>query len=162
MLEALERGNLFVVPLDDKRQWYRYYQLFADVLQARLRLELPTVRVVHERASAWYERHGQQYDAIRHALAASNFERAAGLIELVARGMVRSHQSGRLREWIKALPDEVVRVTPVLCTYLLCLFDPGTPRNDAGGRALERRRTLARRWGGHGWRTQNVGGNARC
>jgi hypothetical protein len=59
-------------------EWYRYYQLFADVLQARLRLELPTVRVVHERASTWYERHGQQYDAIRHALAASNFERAAG------------------------------------------------------------------------------------
>ena len=56
-------------------------------------------------------------DAIRHALAAPNFERAAGLIELVARGMVRSHQSGRLREWIKALPDDVVRVRPVLCAY---------------------------------------------
>src|SRR5205807_9911024 len=74
-------------------------------------------RVVHERAAAWYEGHGQLDDAIRHALAAPNFERAAGLIELVARGMVRSHQSARLREWIKALPDDVVRVRPVLCTY---------------------------------------------
>jgi LuxR family maltose regulon positive regulatory protein len=118
MLEALERGNLFVVLLDDKRRWYRYHHLFADVLQARLRQELPElVLVVNERASAWHERHGQLDDAIRHALAAPNVERAAGLIELVARRMVRSHQSGRLREWIKALPDDVVRVRPVLCTY---------------------------------------------
>ena len=118
MLEALERGNLFVVPLDDKRQWYRYHQLFADVLQARLRQVQPDlVRVVHERASAWYERNGQLEDAIRHALAAPNFERAAGRIELVARAMVRSQRAARLREWIKALPDDVVRVRPVLCTY---------------------------------------------
>jgi hypothetical protein len=74
MLEALERDNLFVVPLDDKRQWYRYHQLFADVLQARLRQVQPDlVRVVHERASTWYERHSQLDDAIRHALAAPNF-----------------------------------------------------------------------------------------
>src|SRR5947199_13056 len=85
-LVALERANLFVVPLDDKRQWYRYHHLFADVLQARLRQVQPDlVRVVHERASAWYERNGQLEDAIRHALAAPNFQRAAGLIELVAR-----------------------------------------------------------------------------
>ena len=117
-LEALDRGNLFVVPLDDKRRWYRYHHLFADVLQARLRQEQPEVlRAVHERASAWYERHSQLDDAIRHALAAPNFQRAAGLIELVARAMVRSHRAARLREWIKALPDDVVRVRPVLCTY---------------------------------------------
>src|SRR5205085_10610203 len=102
MLEAVERGNLFVVPLDDKRQWYRYHQLFADVLQARLRQVQPDlVRVGHERASAWYEQNGQLEDAIRHALAAPNFERAAGLIELVARAMVRSNSAARLREWIK-------------------------------------------------------------
>ena len=76
MLEALERNNLFVVPLDDKRMWYRYHHLFAHVLQARLRQEQPDLeRVVHERASAWHERHGQADDAIRHALAAANFER---------------------------------------------------------------------------------------
>ena len=76
MLEALERVNLFVVPLDDKRMWYRYHHLFAHVLQARLRQEQPDLeRVVHERASAWHERHGQADDAIRHALAAANFER---------------------------------------------------------------------------------------
>jgi LuxR family maltose regulon positive regulatory protein len=98
MLEALERGNLFVVPLDDKRRWYRYHHLFADILQARLRQELPElVHVVHERASAWDERHGRLDDAIRHALAASNVEGAAGLIELVARAMVRSNQAARLR-----------------------------------------------------------------
>jgi len=74
MLEALERGNLFVVPLDDKRQWYRYHQLFADILQGRLRQEQPDLVRVVDRASAWYERHNQLDDAIRHALAAPNFD----------------------------------------------------------------------------------------
>ena len=56
MLEALERGNLFVVPLDDRRRWYRYHHLFADVLQARLLDEQPDqVPDLHRRASAWYE-----------------------------------------------------------------------------------------------------------
>ena len=83
MLEALERGNLFVVPLDDKRQWYRYHHLFADVLQAHLMEEQPNqIPTLHRRASEWYEHNGSPADAIRHALAAEDFERAAGLVEL--------------------------------------------------------------------------------
>jgi LuxR family transcriptional regulator, maltose regulon positive regulatory protein len=71
MLEALERGNLFVVPLDDRRRWYRYHHLFADVLHARLLDEQPNrVPDLHRRASAWYERNGERSEAIRHALAA--------------------------------------------------------------------------------------------
>ncbi len=83
MLEALERGNLFVVPLDDKRRWYRYHHLFADVLQARSMEEQPNhVAALHRRASEWYEQNNSPPDAIRHALAAEDFERAAALIEL--------------------------------------------------------------------------------
>ncbi len=81
-LEALERGNLFLVPLDDRRHWYRYQHLFADVLRAHLLAEQPErVPDLHRRASAWYERRGESPEAIRHALAAGDFARAADLIE---------------------------------------------------------------------------------
>ena len=82
MLEQLDRGNLFLVPLDDRRQWYRYHHLFADVLLARLMDEqADIVPDLHRRASAWYEEHGDPSDAIRHALAAGDVEHAAELIE---------------------------------------------------------------------------------
>ena len=109
-LEALERGNFFVVPLDDKRHWYRYHHLFADVLHAHLRAEQPDqVATLHRRASAWYEQHGSAADAIRHALAAEDFERAADLVELAVPAMRRSRQEATLLGWLKALPDELVR-----------------------------------------------------
>ena len=92
-LAALERGNLFLVPLDDRRQWYRYHQLFADVLQARLLDEQPgDVPGLHRRASDWYEQNGEPSEAIRHALAAGDFERAADLVELAIPAMRRTRQ----------------------------------------------------------------------
>src|SRR5438067_12364913 len=79
-LEALERGNFFVVPLDDKRHWYRYHHLFAEVLSAHLMAEQPDqVSALHRRASEWYEQHGSAAYAMRQALAAKDFERAADL-----------------------------------------------------------------------------------
>ncbi len=83
LLDALERGNLFVVPLDDTRHWFRYHHLFADVLAAHARQEQPAqVPILHQRASVWYAANGLPADAIRHALAAQDFARAAGLVEL--------------------------------------------------------------------------------
>ena len=115
MLEALDRGNLFLVPLDDRRQWYRYHHLFADVLQARLLDEQPDqVPGLHRRASAWYQQNGEPSVAIRHALAAGDFERAADLVELAIPAMRRTRQEATVRGWLEALPDEVVRVRPVL------------------------------------------------
>ena len=77
-LESLDRQNLFVIPLDDRREWYRYHHLFADVLRARLLDEDPDAPAeLHRRASAWYADHGEPSDAIRHALAAGDFDRAA-------------------------------------------------------------------------------------
>src|SRR5579872_6932168 len=87
-LEALERGNFFVVPLDDTRHWYRYHHLFADVLSAHLRAEQPDqLAPLHRRASEWYEQNGSVADAIRHALEASDFGRAADLVELAVPAM---------------------------------------------------------------------------
>jgi len=117
-LEALERGNFFVVPLDDKRHWYRYHHLFAEVLSAHLLAEQPDqVATLHRRASAWYEQHGSVADAIRHALAAEDFGRAADLVELAVPAMRRNRQEATVLGWLKALPDELVRARPVLSVH---------------------------------------------
>jgi LuxR family transcriptional regulator, maltose regulon positive regulatory protein len=114
-LEALERGNFFVIPLDDQRLWYRYHHLFAEVLRGRLLAERPDqVATLHRRASAWYERNGSVVDAIRHALAARDVARAADLVELAVPTMHRSKQEATLLGWLKALPDEVIHVRPML------------------------------------------------
>ena len=115
MLEALDRGNLFLVSLDDRRRWYRYHHLFADVLQARLLDEQPgQVPDLHQRASEWYEQNGEPSAAIGHALAAGDFERAAGLVELAIPAMRKTRQEAKLRSWLEMIPDELVRVRPVL------------------------------------------------
>ncbi len=114
-LEALERGNFFVVPLDDKRHWYRYHHLFAEVLYVHLMAEQPDqVATLHRHASEWYEQNGMADDAIHHALAAKDFERAAGLIELAAPAMRKSRQEAMLHDWMKALPEGLFRTRPVL------------------------------------------------
>jgi len=83
ILIALERANLFIVPLDDRRQWYRYHHLFGDVLRARLMAEQPDlVPGLHERASQWYASHDLAEEAVGHSLAARDFDRAAYLMEL--------------------------------------------------------------------------------
>ena len=115
MLEALERQNLLLIPLDDRRDWYRYHHLFADVLQARLRDEQPElVGELHRRATEWFEQNGERAEAIRHAMAAKDFARAADLVELAMPDTGRERQEATLRQWLEALPDEVIRVRPVL------------------------------------------------
>ena len=102
MLTALERGNLFLVPLDDHRRWYRYHHLFADVLQAHLQDEQSSrVPELHRRASGWYEQNGEPSEAIRHAMAAADFERAADLLERAIPAMRRSRQETTLRIWLR-------------------------------------------------------------
>src|SRR5918994_2470582 len=86
MLERLERVNLFVVAFDDERRWYRYHHLFADFLRSRLQRGQPEgMRELHLRAAEWYEQNGWTSEAIRHALAAQEHDRAADLVEHVAR-----------------------------------------------------------------------------
>src|SRR5437868_3588590 len=114
-LVRLERANLFLVPLDDRRRWYRYHHLFADVLRAHLLDEqADNLAVLHSRASGWFERNGEPAEAIRHALAAGDFDRAANLAELAIRSMAQARQEATMRGWLKVLPAEVVRVRPVL------------------------------------------------
>lgn len=115
-LESLQRGNYFIIPLDDRQYWYRYHHLFADVLQMHLMTEQPDqFATLHRRASVWFEQHGSTSDAVHHALAAEDFARAADLIELAFPSMSRSRQEVILLGWLKALPEALVRDRPVLC-----------------------------------------------
>jgi LuxR family transcriptional regulator, maltose regulon positive regulatory protein len=115
MLESLDRANLFMVPLDDSRRWYRYHHLFADVLHTHLLDEHPDrVAALHRRASQWYERNGEPSQATRHALAAGDVERAADLVELAIPALRRNRQEATIRGWLDAIPADVVRVRPVL------------------------------------------------
>jgi LuxR family transcriptional regulator, maltose regulon positive regulatory protein len=142
LLEILERGNLFVVPLDDERHLFRYHHLFADVLQARLVEEQPDrAPILHRRASEWYEQNSLQADAVRHALAAKDFERVADLVELAALEMLGSGQEDTLFGWLEALPDELVAARPVLSVYYaFALFGRG------GFEAVDARLRDAERW----------------
>jgi LuxR family transcriptional regulator, maltose regulon positive regulatory protein len=116
MLQQLERGNLFLVPLDDQRRWYRYHHLFADVLQARLLDEQPElVPQLHDRASRWYADNDDAAEAIRHAMSGGDVQRAADLVELSLPAVRRDRQEPLLRRWLEAIPEDVLRMRPVLC-----------------------------------------------
>jgi LuxR family transcriptional regulator, maltose regulon positive regulatory protein len=119
-LEELDRRNLFLVPLDDRRRWYRYHHLFGDVLRARLLDELPDlVPDLHRRASAWYEQHGEPDVAIDHALAAGDAERAADLVEIAAPATQRERREATLRGWLERLPEDLFPDRPVLSIYFV-------------------------------------------
>lgn len=114
-LESLERGNFFLVRLDDRRLWYRYHHLFAEVLLGHLRADQPDqIVILHKRASLWYEQHGSAADAIRHSLEAKDYARAADLIELEIPSMRNNRQESVVLNWLRALPDELIHFRPVL------------------------------------------------
>ena len=128
MLETLDRGNLFLVALDDQRQWYRYHHLFADVLRTRLAEESPErVDVLHQLASDWFADNDARFDAIRHAIAGHHFARAAELVELAVPALLRDRQEALLRGWIELLPEELLQDRPVLSNaYVAALLSTGT------------------------------------
>lgn len=143
VLQALHRQNLFLVALDDQRQWYRYHHLFADVLRAHLlegsRNELP---VLQRRASGWFEQQGDRSGAIRHALAGQDFERAAGLIVQAMPEWQRTRQENLLRDSLKALPDSFVRASPVLGIGLVGALLSSGQLDDIDGRLRDAEQAL--------------------
>ncbi len=106
-LEYLERANLFVVPLDDERGWYRYHHLFADVLRSRLQQVSPgVVPELHRRAADWYEQAGLVQDAIHHALAAGRQDYAARLVEQHALSLMVRGELTTLQGWLQAVKGQ--------------------------------------------------------
>jgi LuxR family transcriptional regulator, maltose regulon positive regulatory protein len=116
LLEHVERANLFLLPLDEVRGWWRYHHLFADLLRARLAREQPErAPELHASAAAWCEQHGLLDDAVRHALAAGDAVWAARLIEQHFDAMLWRSEDVTFRRWLQALPAELVRSRPRLC-----------------------------------------------
>lgn len=115
MLEQLERQNLFLVPLDDRRRRYRYHHLFRDVLRAHLLEERrDAASRLHRRASDWYHEVGEPEAAVRHALAAGDLALAADRIELAIPALLRDRREAVLRRWARDLPVDIVHNRPVL------------------------------------------------
>jgi LuxR family maltose regulon positive regulatory protein len=119
MLQQLHATNLFLVPLDDERQWYRYHHLFADLLNNQLRqtLSVEEIQTLHLRASAWYEANGDTHDAIKHASQAQDWLRVADLVECAFTATVSGGGVTTLLRWSDALPEEIIRTRPRLCMY---------------------------------------------
>jgi LuxR family maltose regulon positive regulatory protein len=116
-LEHANAANLFIQPLDDERQWYRYHRLFADLLQARLQATQPVLLPeLHRRAAAWHEQHGLGAEAVGHALATGDFAYAAGVVERTIRRIETWSRidSATYLDWYRALPHDVVQVRPRL------------------------------------------------
>jgi LuxR family transcriptional regulator, maltose regulon positive regulatory protein len=115
LLERAERANLFLVPLDGQRRWWRYHHLFADLLRARLvRAHPERVAELHHAAAAWCERHGLVDEAIGHALAAGDEVWAAGLVERHFDALLRRAEGATVDRWVEALPAELVGSRPRL------------------------------------------------
>ena len=109
LLESVERANLFLLPLDDERRWWRYHHLFADLLRSRLARKDPArAAALHRAAADWYERHGLPDDAMRHALAAATRSAAARIVEThLERQLLRRNEGATLDRWLTALSPEV-------------------------------------------------------
>jgi LuxR family maltose regulon positive regulatory protein len=115
-LEQLERANLFLVPLDEGRRWYRYHHLFAQVLHERLLASTDPAQVatLHGRAAAWFEQQGLIIEAVKHHLAAQDWAGAARLIEPQGRLLIVQGQVHVVAQWLNALPKAFVQVRPYL------------------------------------------------
>ena len=110
MLEEVEQANLFVVPLDEQRQWYRYHDLFREALRTRLHASQPElVPLLHRRAARWYETQGEWREAITHALAAPDYPLTASLIEQAAPHFWLNGEARAIQNWVITLPDTVLR-----------------------------------------------------
>jgi LuxR family maltose regulon positive regulatory protein len=115
ILESLERANLFIIPLDDQREWYRYHRLFAELLQARLKeSQSEHIPEYHRRAALWYEQAGMVNQAVAHALAAQDYYLAADLIE---RSILKVKTWSQVDTavflgWMQALPENVFNSRP--------------------------------------------------
>lgn len=115
MLRAIEAANLFLIPLDREGCWFRYHQLFAEFLQSMLRAHAPQrLTELHGRAASWLSEHGQTSEAVAHALAAGDADRAASLVEDCAMPLIMQSHLTMVRQWLSLLPHDLIARRPRL------------------------------------------------
>jgi LuxR family maltose regulon positive regulatory protein len=118
IIDYLDRSNLFLIPLDDQRQWYRYHHLFADFLRQRLRESEPDrIPELHSRASRWYEEEGLVDEAIHHALVGGDMEGATRLVDGIAADLVMRSESHKLLRFVEQLPSDLHQSYPMLSIW---------------------------------------------
>ena len=106
---TIDEANLFLVHLDDERQWYRYHHLFTEFLNQRLKEKEPqNVPELHRRASEWFENNGLIVEAVNHSLVGEDYGRAAKLVESIGPDMMMQSEFDQLSEWLDAMPKELV------------------------------------------------------
>lgn len=116
MLEMLEAANLFVVPLDDRRRWYRYHHLFRQFLREKLHhLHPDLLEELHKQAADWYEAHNFYVEAVSHALAVADYQRTTHLVERVGKDMLMRAEITTLLNWLQTLPEQLIQTRPRLC-----------------------------------------------
>jgi len=141
IIEHLESENLFLIPLDNRGEWFRYHQLFGEALEKRLReLEPDLVPRLLVRASRWYEKQGEINPAVDYAVRSKDFSRAADLISGIVNRMIREGGRRRVRDWLSEFPLEILRERRLLWTHLI------TTKLGLGMFA-EAERALDRLWG---------------
>lgn len=115
VLASLEQANLFMIPLDDRRQWYRYHHLFGELLRRLLDQEKPSqVALLHQRASVWYEQHGFIHEAMDHARQAKDMDWLVALMERWGEKFLQRSEMDTIRMWLAALPPHLLEQRPVL------------------------------------------------
>ncbi len=121
LLEQIEAANLFLVPLDAERRWYRYHHLFGDFLNGRLQQQKSPDQIarLHQQAARWYHEQGQSLIAVDHALAAADYALAVTLMEAVARDVLMFGEGITLRQWVEALPTERQTAQPRLTLFYI-------------------------------------------
>ncbi len=125
ILEKLEQANMFIIPLDSSRTWYRYHHLFSELLRHQQKLlgQSSEIDALHQRASLWFEEAGFPVEAIEHALAAKDWVKAAQLIGQVSEGMIKQGQVMTTLGWLERLPEQLVYSNYDVCmTYIWVLL----------------------------------------
>jgi LuxR family maltose regulon positive regulatory protein len=134
ILDYLEKSNLFVIPLDEERRWYRYHHLFSELLRSQLvRSQPELVPELHRRASRWFEGNGNIHRSVEHALQASDLPQAARLIEKYALPKIYQGEVAKVVVWFDGLPEAIMESAPMLCigkAWALVLMQSGTRRGE--------------------------------
>ncbi len=158
-MEMLERANLFIIPLDSERRWYRYHHLFADLLRQRLKqTQEELLPILHRRASEWHQQNEHVDESIEHALRGEDVERAVNLIEGHVDDLWGRGEHAKLKRWLDKLPETMVCAKPRICIfYAWYMFVSG--QHEAADRSLQAMEQIFDRSGGDADETERQHGS---